>query len=248
MAFTAASAMVARIRRITLIDSLSVALGVLVFACSGGRTATRTELSPGLVFPHSIAEGHGDGFGPEPPREASAPASSAPAPSAAATAGSESAPPAAASAATVAPSAEYSGGPPDPNPLRLADQWEYELAYDGGKVSVLATRARHFDKPVVSARRIGRFAIELWIAKELVERIRFDFPGLGMEAPPDEVGPRHPLYPPASFSKGVHARQTVWVPAAPRARRAVLLDRATGESQPLPWPPDHPLNDPPPPR
>ena len=28
-------------------------------------------------------------------------------------------------------------------------------------MNVLATRARHFDKPVVSARRIGRFAIEL---------------------------------------------------------------------------------------
>lgn len=208
-----------------------------------------------VVFPHSIAEGHGDGFGPEPSAApAAVPASSAPAaaPASSATepvgsAAAQSEPPpqpttSASAAAVTKPQA--AGGPPDPEPLRLADQWEYELEYDGGKIVVAATRPHHFDKPQVSARRVGRFAIELWIGPELVDRIRFDFPGLGLEAPPDEPGPKRPLYPPASFSKGVHARQTVWVPATPRARRAVLLDRATGESQPLPWPPDHPLNDP----
>jgi hypothetical protein len=130
--------------------------------------------------------------------------------------------------------------------LRLSDQWEYELFYDAGKVVVSPPRPRRFPKPVVSPRRFGRFAIELWIGPELVDRIRFDFPGLGLEGPAADAGSRRPLYPPASFSKGVHVRQTVLVPAAPRARRAVLVDRATGESQPLPWPPDQPLPEPPP--
>jgi len=221
-----------------------------VLGCSGGRASSSpSELSPGVVFPHAIAEGHGDD--PEPgaerlPKPPTGPvASAAPSASAAQPVGS------AAADAAPAPSASASapaGGPPDPEPLRLSDQWEYDLLYDAGKLVVSATRARHFKAPVVTARRIGRFAIELWIGRELVERVRFDFPGLGLESPPDEIqGTRKPLYPPANFSKGVHVRQTVLVPAAPRARRAVLLDRATGESQPLPWPPDQPLVEPQPP-
>jgi hypothetical protein len=118
------------------------------------------------------------------------------------------------------------------------------VLYDAGKLVVSAPRARHFKEPLVTARRMGRFAIELWIGQELVERVRFDFPALGLQAPSDPEGPRRPLYPPENFSKGVHVRQTVLVPAAARARRAVLLDRATGESQSLPWPPDQPLTEP----
>jgi hypothetical protein len=135
------------------------------------------------------------------------------------------------------------GGPPDPDPLRLADQWEYEFEYQGGTVSVLATTARHFATPVASARRFGRFAVELWIGQELVERIRFDFPGLAPEAAPSETGKPQRLHAPTDLGKGVHVRQTVLVPAAPRARRAQWVDRATGEVRPLPWPPDHPLSE-----
>lgn len=222
-------------------------LSVAAFACSAGRPPTRTELSPGIVFTHHIADGKGDGFGPEPPPappsgsitgEAGAPNDGAPAPSA---------PP---DVAPPGPGASTKAveGPPDPDPLRLADQWEYELAYDGGKLSVISARARRFDKPIVSARRLGRFAIELWIGPELVERVRFDFPGLGLEARPEPTGAKKtPLHRPVPLAEGLHSRQTVLVPAAPRARRAVLLDRATGELHELPWPPDHPLSPPPPP-
>ncbi|MFZ5896485.1 MAG: hypothetical protein ACOY0T_35855 [Myxococcota bacterium] len=238
----------AHIHRLTSLHrTVALATWLACSACSGGRPATRTELSPGVVFPHSIAEGKGDDFGPEPPRPStsSTPASAGSAAPPSATSSSSAAPsPSAAPSAAPTASASAPGGPPDPEPLRLNDQWEYELVFDAGKASVAATRARHFDKPLVSARRMGRFAIELWIGRELVERVRFDFPGLGLEAPPEEQGPRRPLYPPASFAKGVHARQTVLVPASPRARRAVLVDRATGETQVLPWPPDHPLNEP----
>ncbi|MGC4091717.1 MAG: hypothetical protein QM756_28305 [Polyangiaceae bacterium] len=207
-----------------------------VLACAGsGRAPAHNELSPGVVFPTTLAEGHNDSFVPvrAPAASASADPVAAPAPPVSATA-VEAAPPPPAS------SAQPPNGPPDPEPLRLAEQWEYDLDYDAGKVLVGSVRPRRFDTPIVSARRFGRFAIELWIGPELIERVRFDFPGLGMEAPP-EGGMRRPLYPPTSFSKGVHVRQTVLVPAAPRARRAVLVDRATGETQALAWPPDHPL-------
>ncbi|HET9934037.1 MAG TPA: hypothetical protein VFQ35_25210 [Polyangiaceae bacterium] len=226
-----------RIHRLTSAPALLLVVLAEAIACSASRPPTRSELSPGVVFTHHIAEGTGDGFGPEPPRPSATPALQG-------EAGAPNEPAPAAPPPSASPSSKPLEGPPDPDPLRLSDQWEYELSFDAGKVAVVAARARHFDKPVVSARRIGRFAIELWIGRELVERIRFDFPGLGLEARPAEQGTRRPLFPPANFAQGVHSRQTVLVPAAPRARRALLVDRATGESQELPWPPDHPWNQP----
>lgn len=196
----------------------SSVLALLSFACSGGRAPMRNELSPGVVFPTSLGEGHGDDAPAELPLPS---ASAAPAP-----------PPSANAPPPV-------GGPPDPEPLRLADQWEYELEWNRGALSVLAVRARRFPKPVVSARRFGRFAIELWIGNELVDRVRFDFPGL--EPQPADMGSRKRLHAPPDFSKGAEVRQKVLVPAAPRARRAELIDRAAGRVIDLPWPPDHPL-------
>jgi hypothetical protein len=182
------------------------------------------------VIPTTLGEGHGDGDTPLPAE--TAPAASG---SVAATAPSSSA------AAAQPPS-----GPPDPEPLRLAEQWEYELVSKGGKVSVAAVHPRRFAAPVVTARRFGRFAIELWIGPELVERVRFDFPGLALEHP-EKPAARHPLYAPTDLGRGADVRQRVLVPAAPRARKALLLDRATGASWPLPWPPDSPIPSPPPP-
>ncbi len=109
-----------------------------------------------------------------------------------------------------------------------------------GTITVLGTERRRFKKPVVSARRFGRYAIELWIGRELVERIRFDFPSLALEEPPPS-GPRRKLYAPPDLTRGADVRQKVLVPAAPRARRAVLVDRATGNVITLPWPPDQPI-------
>jgi hypothetical protein len=131
---------------------------------------------------------------------------------------------------------------PDPEPLRLERQWDYELMYDRGRVRVLGVQERTFPKPIVTARRMGRFAIELWIGGELIDRVRFDFPLLPAETL--HSGPRHPLHEPPSFAEGLVARRHVLVPASPRATRAVLVDRATGKSRFLPWPPDHPLASP----
>jgi len=206
--------------------TLWLALPLVALACSGGRTPLRDELSPGVVFPTTLGEGHGDGdapaLSPEPP------ASAAPSPSA-----SSTAPAAAPSAASVRPPSS----PPDPEPLRLADQWEYELEWKAGKVTVVAVQPRHFKSPVVSARRFGRFAIELWIGPELVDRVRFDFPGLALEEP-EKLGARRPLYRKPDLGRGADVRQKVLVPASPRARKALLIDRASGEASPLPWPPD----------
>lgn len=200
------------------------ALPLAVSACAGGRQPARDELSPGIVFPTTLGEGDGDGaLPPLPPPAASAPAA-----------------PSASSAPTVAPPSS----PPDPEPLRMAEQWEYDLKWEAGKMYVLGVRPRRFASPVVSARRFGRFAIELWIGSELVERVRFDFAGLALEEP-SKPGGRRPLYPPSDLGRGAEVQQTVLVPAAPRARKALLIDRATGEASELLWPPDQGVQTPP---
>lgn len=150
-----------------------------------------------------------------------------------------------------APSASASAEPgpppqgyaPDPQPLALATQWEYELYYDSGRVSVVRVRPRLFKQPVVTARRMGRYAIELWIGQELVDRVRFDFPAIA-GAPAADAGPK-PLEEPVSLAERATVSRQVLVPASPRATRAVLIDRATGKTQPLPWPPNSPLPPPP---
>jgi hypothetical protein len=128
---------------------------------------------------------------------------------------------------------------PDPKALRLARQWEYEIVHDRGEVRVESVTERNFSQPVVTARRMGRYAIELWIGKELVERVRFDFPLLAAEEV--KSGRRHPLKEPPSFAPGAVVSRRVLVPASPRATRAVLVDRATGWTLGLDWPPHEPV-------
>lgn len=88
---------------------------------------------------------------------------------------------------------------------------------------------------MASARRIGRFAFELWLGAELIERIRFDFPLLAAEVP--RQGQRRSLHEEPSFAPGARVSRRLQVPASARATRAQILDRATGRATPLPWPP-----------
>ena len=193
---------------------------VAVTACAGARLGGGNEPGPTVTFPARFPAG-----------DSGEPAASA----------SAAAPP----ASGVASAAPRTGFPPDPQPLRLERQWEYEVVYDHGSLRVASVTERRFAQPVVTARRMGRFAIELWIGHELIERVRFDFPMLGAEEPAS--GPRRPLHEPPTFAPGAVVTQRVLVPASPRATRAVLLDRASGRTQVLPWPPDAPLQPPEPP-
>jgi hypothetical protein len=137
---------------------------------------------------------------------------------------------------------EPKGSQPDPEALRQARQYEYEVVYDHGKLHVANVRGVRFANPVVTARQMGRFAIELWIGHELVERVRFDFPLVAAEDV--RRTKKRPLEEPPSFAAGVVAAVKVFVPASTRATRAVLVDRATGSTEALPWPPDAPLGPP----
>jgi hypothetical protein len=178
-----------------------------VVSCSSARKPTPTEASPGLVFPAHFAEGE--------EQDAGVPAAEAPAES-------------------TAESAKRSSSPPDPEPLRQAEQYEYTFEYDTGRARFVAVRALKFRDPVVTARKMGRFAVELWVGAELVDRVRFDFPLLAADEPPPKK--RRPLDDPPRLTSGV-LKATVLVPAAYRARRAVLVDRGTSQETELDWPP-----------
>ncbi len=130
--------------------------------------------------------------------------------------------------------AKRSSSPPDPEPLRQAEQYEYTFEYDSGRARFVGVRAKRFGTPVVTQRKMGRFAVELWVGAELVERVRFDFPLLAAEDPPPKK--RRPLDEPPSLTSGI-LKATVLVPAAARARRAVLVDRGTERETELDWPP-----------
>jgi hypothetical protein len=132
-------------------------------------------------------------------------------------------------------SAPEHGYLPDPPALSARARWLYEVRYDAGVISTAPPGLECLARPSASARRMGRFAFELWLGAELIERIRFDFPLLAGEEP--RRGPRRPLREEPRFAPGAHVSVRLQVPASPRATRAQLLDRATGETTAVPWPP-----------
>ncbi|HLV20725.1 MAG TPA: hypothetical protein VKZ49_07580 [Polyangiaceae bacterium] len=185
---------------------------VLLMGCSQASYGNR-ETGPTLSLPVRLAEGSDQDAGAPPPAG-----------------GDAEAPP---DAAAAWPS------PPDPEPLRMAEQWEYELLYSAGEISVQRVTPLRLRQPAVTGRYMGRFAFELWIGHELIERVRFDFPLLAAEPAPS-VGPARPLHEAPRLDRGAVVSRRIRVPASPRATRAVILDRATGEVIELPWPPDQP--------
>lgn len=191
-----------------------IATGVVALACSGARFEG-TAQGPALSMPARIAEGSDQDAGL---------ADAAP------------------DGRQLIGAAERDPGPgslPDPEALKETRHFEYEVQYENGKVRILGVRGVRFQKPVPVPRKMGRFAIELWLGRELIERVRFDFPLVAAEDPRKKK--KHPLHEPPSFAEGVVASQKILVPASSRATRAVLIDRATGDRQELPWPPDAPL-------
>jgi len=184
-------------------------------ACSSARYSTEPG-APTLVLPANFAEGKG-----EPGAHSGTPLPSSPPP------------PASASAAPVAPAFTPSTAP-DPTPLRQAEQVEYELELSEGKVHVVSVKAVTLPAPVVTPRRLGRYAIELGIGPELIERVRFDFPGTAADEP--QIGSKKRLYAPLRLSERAIARVKLQLPQSPRVRRALLVDRALNTATELEWP------------
>ena len=175
------------------------------------RNGRNEQLAPTLVFPGHYAEG-----------SPQAPPSSAPFASAVPV---SSAPP--------APAGPTASKLPDPTPLEMAEQVEYDLELAEGKVRAVSIKPVRLSKPVVTPRRLGRYALELTIGSELIERVRFDFPGTAADEP--VPGPKK-LNAPLDLSSRAIARVKLLLPHSPRVRRALLVDRALNTVQELDWP------------
>ena len=116
----------------------------------------------------------------------------------------------------------------------MAEQVEYQLELSDGKVHVLSVKPIKLPAPIVTPRRLGRYAIELSIGHELIERLRFDFPGTAADEP--QVGSKKLLFAPLTLSARAIAHVTLELPQSPRVRRALLVDRGTGAVTELDWP------------
>ena len=215
--------------------ALTVALLPLLFAfgCSTARYSSEpsrpapgqldngrpqlAEGGPSLVLPARFAEGKG-----EPGATPSSSAVPPPAPGSSATPSGSASPPAPALSSA-----------PDPTALRMAEQVEYELELSEGKIRVVSVKPVKLGEPVVTPRRLGRYAVELSIGHELIERLRFDFPATAADEP--EVGTKHKLYAPLTLSARAIAHVKLHLPQSPRVRRAALVDRATNTVTELPW-------------
>jgi hypothetical protein len=117
--------------------------------------------------------------------------------------------------------------PPDPPPLVADAAWIFDLRWERGEPFLLGVRALRLPAPQATPRAMGRFAVELFEGPALVERVRFDFPLLGVLDP--DGGP--------SLTAKLRTRVGVVFPATPRGTRLELRDRATGRRFSLPWPP-----------
>ena len=208
-------------------------LSIVVAACAG---PARTQ-GLSVVAPTSLGEGHGEPH-PKRPRAPSAGSGApagAPAPtgSGAVPAGSSAAP--AGSSAAKASEPVDPGAQPDPAPIVTPHQWDLTLHYARGTISLERVKAVELRTAASTARRMGRFAVELWVGKELVDRVRFDFPLLGADFAPSPGTHQERGAP--RFSKGADTVTTVRVPASDRATSAQIVDRLSGAAVAIPWPP-----------
>lgn len=114
---------------------------------------------------------------------------------------------------------------PDPPPLRERDQYVVDLRWVRGDVYLVSMTKTTSAEPQTTPRVMGRFALELYEGKTLVERVRFDFPLL---AAPDLEG--------VKLSQKLSTRIGVTFPATPRGTHFELWDRATDTRWKVPWP------------
>jgi hypothetical protein len=133
--------------------------------------------------------------------------------------------------------------PPDPKPLHTREWIDYEFAFKEGTVEVQSVQLERTEKPRDTARVVGRYAVELWIGCELIDRVRFGFPLQAAEHP-TPPGTRHALNEQPSLTANAHLARTVRVPHNLRATRAELVDRGTGKRSSLAWPPNLPSAEP----
>ncbi len=125
------------------------------------------------------------------------------------------------------PPTYFASTSPEPPPLREREQYVVDLRWVRGDVYLVAMTKTTFPTPQETPRVMGRFALELYEGKTLVERVRFDFPLLAAPDPGESV----------KLSQKLSTRIGVTFPATPRGTHFELWDRVTDTRWIVPWPP-----------
>jgi len=121
----------------------------------------------------------------------------------------------------------------DPAGHASAKQWVFDVAVDRGVVLVEKARAVTLARPTSTARVAGRFALELWIGHELLDRVRFSPPLMG-----DEVERRKArLFAKPTFDK-ITVKTKAQLADHDRATYVVLVDGQKNERTKFWWPPE----------
>jgi hypothetical protein len=113
---------------------------------------------------------------------------------------------------------------PDPAPNRSAAQVDLMLRFEGGRLHLLGSQRVTLEIAEATPRRMGRFAAELWLGTELIERLRFDVPLLAADGG-------------EALEAGLATDVTIRLPLLERANRLEIVDRKTEEKLTLEWPP-----------
>ncbi len=123
----------------------------------------------------------------------------------------------------------------DPPALTEKTQWVYDLRFDKGELYLAGVHKVDLPSPRATPRVMGRFALEIYEGRALLERVRFDFPGLGAsEGPTDKKA--QALHARVSFTAKLRSRVGVMLPGTSRGTKLEIWDRATNRRWPLPWP------------
>lgn len=118
--------------------------------------------------------------------------------------------------------------PPDPTPIVTKERWLFDLRWQRGEPRLVGVTRADLQKPEPSPRVFGRFALELFEGKTLIERVRFDFPMLDEPSDPKRI----------DLQKKLSTRIGVYFPRTARGTHLELWDRATERRWSLPWPPE----------
>lgn len=130
-----------------------------------------------------------------------------------------------------APATLAVGFAPDPSVAASTRTWSYPIRVVDGTVFVQKPRLVTHERAVQTPRRLGRFALELYVGRELLERVRFDIPLLD-EAPRKKGSAVAP-----DFAKHLNVLVHADLPDLDRATYVLFVDRATGATQRAFWPP-----------
>jgi hypothetical protein len=127
------------------------------------------------------------------------------------------------------------GHAPDPPAHPSVKQWVFDVRVSRGKPTVEKTRSMTVAQPYETARVMGRYALELYVGPELLDRVRFNVPLA--EGPPSQADkPRKNPFPRPRF-EDVTTRIRVQMADHPRAAYLAVVDRATGTVERFEWPP-----------